>query len=433
MTTEIAIDAQAESFDSHIRRSWIVCFSAALFFFYEFVQMHMFNAISPELMRDYSLNAGQLGLLSTSFLIADAAFLLPAGLILDRFSTRSVMIWAMLACVLSTVGFALTHWLMLAAVLHFISGIGNAFCFLSCVLLVSRWFPPRRQAFIIGLVVTMAFIGGAMAQTPMSLLTNALGWRNALVVDAFVGVIILLIIWRFVRDYPAEQARQREQEHRNMQKAGFLQNLKQAAARPQNWLCGLYIGFLNLPIMVIDALWGGLYLSEVHDISMTKATVITSMIFIGSIVGCPLAGWWSDYVGERRIPMLYGAIFSFCSIAVIMFIPNITFTGLLFAFFALGFFTSTQIIGYPTVVESNPEAITGTAIGLTAVIVMTSAAIAQPLFGWLMDLHWSGKIINNSPIYSFNNFQTAMMMFPIAFIIAIVAIIYIKDPLKALK
>lgn len=430
MTTETTADAQLEAFDTQSWRPWIVCFSAALFFLYEFIQMHMFSAISPDLMRDFSLNAGQLGLLSTSYLIADTVFLLPAGLILDRYPTRNVVIAAMVACVVSTAGFALTSSALMAGILHFITGIGNAFCFLACVLLVSRWFPPRRQALIIGLVVTMAFIGGAIAQTPMALLAKSFGWRNALLIDALLGIGILMIIWRYVRDYPKEQEEQRAKEHQELQHTSFMHSLKIAAANPRNWLCGLYISFLNLPIMVIDALWGGLYLTEVHHISMTRATIITTMIFIGSIIGCPLAGWWSDTIGQRRMPMIVGGAFSLITMAAIMFMPHSGFNTLLVLFFALGFFTSTQVIGYPTVIESNPESMTGTATGLASVIIMGGAAIAQPMFGWLMDISWSGKLMNNVPVYSSSDFHNAMLMFPIAFIIALIAIAVVKDPLK---
>ena len=171
-------------------RPWIVCFTAALFFFYEFIQMHMFSSISPELMRDFSLNAEQLGFLSASYLYADVVFLLPAGMILDRISTRTVIIAAMAICITGTLGFALATNVWAAAFFHFLSGIGNAFCFLSCIMLASRWFPPRRQALVIGLIVTMAFIGGALAQTPLSLLAHAVGWRHALLM---FGILIPLL------------------------------------------------------------------------------------------------------------------------------------------------------------------------------------------------------------------------------------------------
>ena len=62
-----------------------------------------------------------------------------------------------------------------ACFFHFLSGIGNAFCFLSCVVLVAHWFPPRRQALVIGLLVTMAFTGGMMAHTPFAYLNEHYG------------------------------------------------------------------------------------------------------------------------------------------------------------------------------------------------------------------------------------------------------------------
>src|SRR4029078_4784804 len=121
--------------------------------------------------------------MSSAYLGADILFLLPAGIILDRFSTRRVILTAMLVCVIGTVGFAITDSFILASFFHFLSGIGNAFCFLSCVVLVSHWFPPRRQALVIGSLVTMAFLGGMMAHTPFAHLNDSYGWRNSLLID----------------------------------------------------------------------------------------------------------------------------------------------------------------------------------------------------------------------------------------------------------
>src|SRR5689334_404568 len=68
--------------------AWLVCFVGSLFFFYEFIQMNMFNAINTHLMHDFNLDAAELGSLSATYFLANVAFLLPAGIILDRFSTR---------------------------------------------------------------------------------------------------------------------------------------------------------------------------------------------------------------------------------------------------------------------------------------------------------------------------------------------------------
>ena len=151
---------------------WLVCLSAALFFFYEFIQMGMFNSISQELMHDFSINAGQLGLLSATYFYADVIFLLFAGILVDRISIRTIILSAMVMVVLSTITFACSQSFRLAAFSHFIAGIGNAFCFLSCIKLATRWFPSQRLALVMGVMITIAMAEGIVAQTPFDFLVH---------------------------------------------------------------------------------------------------------------------------------------------------------------------------------------------------------------------------------------------------------------------
>ncbi len=120
--------------------AWVVCLSAGLFFLYEFFQLNIFDVINQPLRDEFKLNATELSWMSSAYLWADILFLLPAGIILDRFSTRKVILGSMCLCVLGTVGFALSHTFLVASFFHFLSGIGNAFCFLSCIVLVSHCF-----------------------------------------------------------------------------------------------------------------------------------------------------------------------------------------------------------------------------------------------------------------------------------------------------
>jgi predicted MFS family arabinose efflux permease len=186
-------------------RSWVVCLSAALFFFYEFIQMNVIDAINMELMETFSLTATDLGLFSSVYFYANVIFLLPAAMILDRISTRRVILTALLVCTLGNVLFASSGSLWLATVSRFLTGIGSAFCFLSCIRLASRWFPPSRMALVSGFVVTMAMAGGMVAQAPMTYLTELYGWRHAVMLDGLLGLVIWAMIWFLVEDFPAGQ------------------------------------------------------------------------------------------------------------------------------------------------------------------------------------------------------------------------------------
>ena len=404
---------------------WIVCFSASLFFAYELLQLHVMNPISPMLIKELGLSATQFGSLSATYLLADVIFLLPAGIILDRFSVRKVIITALFLCILGTAGLSRADSFSLACICHFLSGIGNAFCFLSCMILIARWFPKEKQAFIVGLMVTMGMLGGVLAQVPFSLLAAKFDWRQALLIDAAIGLGILALIFVFVKDAPRGSTgigNVQESAH------SFWQGIKRSILNRQNICCGLYTGLMNMPLMIISAVWGTLFLTQVHRIPLINASFIVSMICMGTIVGSPIFGWISDKIQHRRLPMLFGGLISIVVMAMIMMLPNPSEITLTTLFFLLGFFTSCQVLGYPIITESNPKELTGTSMGIAALIIMGMAAIIQPVSGKILDYTWGGAMLDGAPLYSLGNFMTAFSIFPIGFVIALLALSQIKEP-----
>ena len=407
---------------SHCRKgflAWLVCLSAGLFFFYEFFQLNLFDVINQPLRHDFNLDAAQLSWMSSTYLWADICFLLPAGVILDRFSTRYVILTALTVCIIGTIGFALTNSFILACFFHFLSGIGNAFCFLSCVVLVAHWFPPRRQALVIGLLVTMAFAGGMMAHTPLAYLNEHYGWRNSLLIDGAVGVVFLIWIFFIVQDKPKDT----ELSLSPITLQALMQSFLKVLVNRQNWYAGLYTSLLNLPIMVLCALWGASYLKVVHNLSEMAASNVVSLIFIGSIIGCPLVGWLSDTQGRRKPLMIAGAMATLVTVLPLFLNNALTQFQLSWIFFTLGLVTSTQVISYPLIAESNAEQNTGSATAVASVIIMGGAGVAQVLFGWLMQHHATQQQIGSVAIaYNTSDFQYAMWMFPLAAVFALLAI-----------
>ncbi len=399
--------------------AWLVCLSAGLFFFYEFFQLNLFDVINVPLRQDFNLDATQISWMSSMYLWADILFLIPAGILLDRYSTRRLILIAMMICVIGTVGFALTQSFYMASFFHFLSGIGNAFCFLACIVLVSRWFPPRRQALVVGMLVTMAFIGGMMAHAPLAYLNAQLGWRHALIVDGGVGAMLLVWIFFVVQDFPDQIMQPVNHTTANRLMPSFLSALR----NPQNWLAGIYTSCLNLPIMVLCALWGASYLQVVHHLSGMSASNVVSMIFIGSIIGCPLVGWWSDSLGRRKPLMIASAIATLLVLIPLFMGWNLSETSLGLIFFFLGLFTSAQVISYPLIAESNQAESTGAATAIASVLIMGGGGVGQVLFGLLMQHHIGAA----GTQYAIADFEYAMWMFPLAIVIALVAVLMTRE------
>jgi len=406
---------------------WLVVFTASLFFFYEFIQMQMFNTISHYLLDDFKISATTLGYAASSYFLSDVLFLFPAGMLIDRFSTRRVIMLGMGIAVITTAIMGFSHSIWLVAICHFAAGFGASFALLSCVRLASRWFPARLMALIVGLIVTVAFFGGMVAQTPLAWVAAKLGWRESVEIVAALGLVIMGFIFTLVRDYPpGKEAFFAVQKHQ-LKALGVKSSVAAALSNPQNWFCGFYTSFVNLPLMLLGGLWGSLYLTTVHHLSFMQASYATSMIFFGSMIGCPVIGALSDYLALRKMPMIFFAGLSLPLMLAIVYMPHLSLISLLLLFFGLGLFTAAQTIAYPVIAESNPKMMTSTAMGLSSLLIMGSPMVFEPVFGWLMDKSWDGKVVNGVHVYSTQTYYHSMLLLTGVLAAGFIASFFIRE------
>jgi MFS family permease len=401
-------------------QAWLVCVACGLFFFYEFIQLNVFDVLNPLLRSEMHWEASRMSLLSSAFLWANLIFLIPAGFLLDKYSVKRVVLVALAICITGVALIATAHDLYGLWMGRFLTGIGNAFCFLSCVILVSRWFPSLQQGLVMGLMVTLAFIGGMLAHTPWAMLIQAVGWRHAMDLNVGLGLILWIVLSVVLNDGPAEWSQQTSAEPRSRIKS-FLNVLKRA----QVYLAGAYTSLLNLPIMVLCALWGSSYLQDVYHYSSVQASAVISFIFLGSMIGCPLLGYISDRQ-QRRKPMMWIGVVGSWVLTLILYTEYFqSVASLSSLFFLLGFFTSAQVISYPLIAESYSSSEVGEATAVASLIIMGGGAVGQMLFGWLMQ-STSTSMMDKTLAESY---QHAMWMFPVALTVAALALVKIKETL----
>lgn len=405
------------------RAAWVV-FSAGAFFFYSFIQMTLF---STEAMKNYFMSklalesAADFGSFAGAFLYGTVLLLLPIGVLLDKVSVRKTIIAMLLLMVVCTFGTAFTSDAKVAMALRFLMGVAHCVAFMAPFRLAPRWFPSSQLALVAGLVVTFAVFGGWVSGAPMLALITAWGGHTALLVNGALGVLILVFVMIFVKDSPKEASSESATASLSL-----AEGLKLAAANKQNWLAGLFIGFLNLSVLLLGAIWGTTYLKFVNpDFSEATYTGIIGMIFIGTMIGSPVCGWVSDQLQSRKKAMIGGAVLSLIIMLLIMF-PLSTSAGYFyFIFLLLGLITSAQSIGYPVIGESNEDRVLGTANGLSAVVLMGMGAIGQPLFGWLVAQF--GGAAGASADQLQVAFQTAIWMMPVAFVGAILCAMLLRE------
>jgi MFS family permease len=404
--------------------AWVVCFSASLFFFYSFIQMMMFNAVSPMLFKEFHANAAQIGGLASSYFYGNVPCLLIAGLILDRFSTRKVLLSAILVAVLGTFIFAFSTHIWMAAIGRFLVGCACAFCFLGIIRLVSRWFTPNHMALIIGLVVTVAFLGGMVAQTPLALLTKHFNWRVTMSIDGVLGIIILLLVSIFVKDTPDKEAVKAQQAE--LKNIGFWHTIFKAITNLQNWCGGIFASATNFPVFILGATFGSLYLTQISHDTTIEAGNLMVVFFLGLMIGSPLFGFISDKLRNRKMPMLFAAVLLLVTVLAMMYWAHMSAFWMGVTLFLMGFASGGQVIGFPLIAESNSPALTATAESLGSALIMTGG-FTQSFVGRLLQDDWGHKMHGQIPVYSWHDFQSAFLIMPIAAVVAIIAVLLTKE------
>lgn len=399
---------------------WLVCFSASLFFFYEFIQGNMFASIADNIMQDFHVQADKMAYLSSIYYLSNVLFLFVAGIVLDRFSAKKTILIAMFLCVLSTFMLAHAQSFYLALFCRFVTGIGSAFCFLGPIRIASRWFPPRRMAMVTGIIVTMAMTGGMLAQYPLTRLVADIGWRDALMQVGWLGFAMLIFMV-----FGIIEKTQLIDTVRKVNRSA-LAIAKQVYTNLQTWRAALYTSLMNMAIAVFGAMMGSLYLIQRLGVTKEEAALVNSMLFLGAIIGGPFIGWLSDKLALRILPMKLGVLASFATVLFILFAPVSLFE-MKVLFFLLGFFTAAQVISYALVAESSSPALTATAVSVISLLTQGGYIIYQNLFGSLLIKHGQMQMVNGVPVYSLADYQYAAIILPIGLIIAFLSLTGLKE------
>ncbi|WP_235379047.1 MFS transporter [Candidatus Coxiella mudrowiae] len=213
----------------------------------------MFNALSPNLMRAFHIGPSCLGHLSENYFYANVIFLFPAGMLLNRVSTRKVIILAMAAAasVVCMFSFAASTSIWQADSCRFVTGIVGSFCLLSNVRLASRWFEPRQMALVIRLIVNPGHDRRNGCTNPIYLSDGCPGVANDLTHRRFFRSHNALVDCLISERFPSRGQASLFREHQMyLHDLGLWRVLWRTVKNSQNLVIrwDLYSSLMNFPI-----------------------------------------------------------------------------------------------------------------------------------------------------------------------------------------
>lgn len=362
--------------------SWAVCIPAALFFFFDFLQMAVPNSIKIDIQDYFNISESDAAYVTKAFSLGNFLFVFPAAIIVDRYPIRKVLLASLLFSFIGALGMAVSSCFFSFCLSRFLSGAAHAFCFLCCISLVQQWFSPKKIAFAMGVVVAIGCSGALFANIPFVwLLHNTrFTWQNLLLGNSLLIILTWCLAFVCVHPFPngKKQGRQKKETW-----GAFLASMKQAFKNGQNWLYALFIPLINLPYSVIAIFYMNEFLMSIHQVTQQTASGLTTGFFLGNILGAPLVNYISEKWESRKKPMLVGALGTLICSVVLLFVTPLSAAILWILLPGLGLFISAQVISYPAITEMNPPSIVGRAMSITSFLFLGSIFILQSLTPWI--------------------------------------------------
>ncbi len=232
--------------------------------------------IAPELTRELSLTAADLGLLTSAYLLAFAAFQIPLGLLLDRYGPRRVEGGLMLLAAAGTLLFALGTSTLELTLARGLIGLGVSACLMAAFKGFTQNFPPDRQASLTGAIMASGGLGAVSASLPLEFALPLVGWRGVFQGLTFLLVAVAALIFFSV---PQREA--------GVSRDSLGTQLKDVAGILANrvfWRYAPPMALITGGFMAVQGLWAVPWLMTVDNLSRHQAAEVLFALNLAMLV-----------------------------------------------------------------------------------------------------------------------------------------------------
>ena len=386
---------------------YLICGLAALFYLYDYFIQVAPSIMTEQLMHDFKIGAGDLGVLSGCFYYSYTLMQIPAGMMLDQLGARKLLCFSVLISAMGVLIFASAHYFILLCLSRFFIGLGSSFAFISALFLVAQWFSHRYFALIAGFIQLGGSLGSIIGLAPLAFLINKSGWRDAMWSIGIFTCLLAVVFVVVIKDGHVTQKREKITYRGLAIKIKTLVNLKQV------WwisICGLISW---VPVATIGALWGVPYVMKVYGMSNVESSYICTAFWFGLGLGSPFMGWLSSHRYGSSKPFVACFVFSLVGAILVLLAPYLPIAATVIALFIYGLSSSAQSLSFLILKENVPQHLFATASGVNNMAAILGGAIFQPFVGWVLHVLWLGNEIDNVPIYTVHEYTMAFLALPI--------------------
>ena len=344
--------------------------------------MLLLAPLFPLLKAELGVSFAALGALLTVHTAASGVFQVPAGLLVDRFGARPVLLGGL---VILSAPFALVplvsgYWALM--VLMLVAGIGNSVFHPAAASILSKQIDPNRLGRAFGIHLSAAYGGWLVVFPLMPRLAEFWGWEIAVGAAGVAGLVFVALATLFREALSdRESATRGARSSESRAKSGLIA----VVTTPSVIAFFLFYVFIAMATAGITS-FGVVAMVDLYGVSLVSSGDMLTGFFLAGMVGVLFGGLLADRFKRHELMTALAFAASGACVAIIGFgfVPVVLVVVLLFA---SSLFTALVAPSRDVMVRDiAPPGAIGTVFGVVTSGFSVGGAVAPPFFGWIADI-----------------------------------------------
>ncbi len=345
--------------------------------------------ISPELVNEFDLSAGELGLLGGGYFLGFASVQIPLGYLLDAKGPRKIVSYFLSLAIIGLILFSFAQNFLTLLISRVIIGIGVGACLMGPLTAYRVWYQDETQQRSNSWMLMVGAIGMLSSSLPVQYMLPTIGWRGIFINLSILTFICIILIIIFIPRWNIE----------------YLDKSKKNGKLEEIWSNDLFkslvpMGLFNYGgLFAIQTLWAGPWMVRVSGYTPEESAKGLFIIYFFMLISFLIWGYFVPKISKNindAIKLLkFGTPLSLIILGLIIYLgPDagaIHWT--LFVVAAIFLSLSQPAVGMAFTLSNAGKALTSFNL-----LLFVGAFFVQWIMGIIIDL---GMDLNFSEVTSF--------------------------------
>jgi len=271
--------------------------------------------ISPNLISEFNLSAGDLGLLGGGYFLGFASVQIPLGYLLDNKGPKKIVSCFLLIAIVGIISFSLSQNFTSLLIARILIGVGVGACLMGPLTAYRIWFQDETQQRANSWMLMTGAIGMLSSSLPVQFFLPLIGWRSIFGILAILTFLSIVLILIFIPNWNKENIQNTYGEKGSLKEV--WQNKFFRSLVP--------MGFFNYGgLFAIQTLWAGPWMVKVSGYTAEESANGLFIIYLSLLFSFLTWGYFvpkfSKNVSDAIKLLKFGAPINLVVLAFIIYL-----------------------------------------------------------------------------------------------------------------